>query len=47
VPIVLGGLRLGAGRLGVLACAEVHVKPYDTDKMLWIAALWKIGPRCD
>lgn len=43
-PIVLGALRLGRGRLGLEACAEVHFKPNDTDKMLWIAALWTLGP---
>jgi hypothetical protein len=43
-PIVLGALRLGRGRLGLEACAEVHFKPADTDKMLWIAALWTLGP---
>jgi len=45
VPLLLGGLRLGLGRLGFLACAEIHVKPDDTDKMLWFAALWRIGFR--
>lgn len=45
VPIVLGGLRLGIGRLGLEACAEVHFKRGDTDKMLWLAALWRIGAR--
>jgi hypothetical protein len=43
VPIILGGLRLGAGRLGLEACAEIHFKPSDTDKMLWFAALWRLG----
>ncbi len=42
VPLVLGGLRLGLGRLGFLACAEVHVKPDDTDTMIWAAAVYKI-----
>jgi len=41
-PLVLGGLRLGLGRLGFLACAEIHVKPEDTDTMIWAAAVYKI-----
>jgi hypothetical protein len=44
VPIILGALRLGRGRLGLETCVEVHFKPDDTDKMLWIAALWTLGP---
>ncbi len=42
VPLALGGLRLGLGRLGFLACAEIHVKPDDTDTMIWMAAVYKI-----
>jgi hypothetical protein len=42
VPIALGGLRLGLGRLGFLACAEIHVKPDDTDTMIWMAILLRI-----
>jgi hypothetical protein len=45
VPLLLGGLRLGCGRLGLLACVEAHVKPDDTDKMVWFAALWRLGSR--
>jgi len=43
VPFTLGGLRLEAGRLGIETCAEIHLKPDDTDSMLWIAALWRLG----
>ncbi len=42
VPLVLGGLRLGLGRLGFLACAEIHIKPDDTDTMIWAAAVYDI-----
>ena len=42
VPIVLGGFRLGLGRLGFLCCAEGHGKPDDTDTMMWAAAVYKI-----
>lgn len=43
VPLVLGGLRMGLGRFGFLACAEIHLKPDDTDFMMWLAAVLRVG----
>ena len=42
LPFLIGALRLEAGDLALLACAEVHFEGYDTDTMFWLAALWRV-----
>ena len=42
VPFLIGALRLEAGSLAFLACAEIHFENNDTDTMLWFAALWRV-----
>lgn len=37
VPILIGGLRIGAGESAVIACVEVHYKSADPDTMVWFA----------
>jgi hypothetical protein len=37
VPIILGGLRIGAGANAIVACVEVHYKRTDSDTMVWLA----------
>jgi hypothetical protein len=37
IPILIGGLRIGAGACAIQAALELHYKKTDTDTMLWIA----------
>jgi hypothetical protein len=37
IPILVGGLRIGAAANAIVACIEVHYKETDSDTMLWLA----------
>jgi hypothetical protein len=42
VPFLIGAIRLEAGSLAGVACAEIHFEKDQTDTMLWLAALWRL-----
>jgi hypothetical protein len=45
-PMLIGGIRLEAGRFGLDVCGEIHyeIERGDTDTMLWLALLWRAFP---